>query len=311
MNTVAVDPKLSELATELPSNSAGAAVLRYLAAQRDELVASGLGARRDEPDAVHRTRVAARRLRSALRTYRRLFDDAAVRRVTDDLRWLGRQLAPARDTEVIYAKVEAGLEAMGDELLLGPVRARTTRHFGRAEEQGRHGAVAALESIRYAELRGGLHTLLTLPPVTRKATRRADKELPRHVRRAAVRLDRTMDDALTAAPAEVEVRLHTARKRAKRLRYATEVARPVIGKKARRYAGRTKRLTKVLGEHQDTVAMRAVLRELATEAQLAGENGFTFGVLHGRQLAGAESIRAEVPKTWRKAGKAKYRRWLG
>src|SRR5690606_16847388 len=54
--------------------TAGAALLDYLTAQVDRLAAEDLRTRRNEPDSVHQLRVAARRLRSALQSYRPLLD---------------------------------------------------------------------------------------------------------------------------------------------------------------------------------------------------------------------------------------------
>src|SRR5450759_127743 len=54
--------------------TAGAVVLAHLREQVDKLVTRDRGARADEPDAVHQMRVATRRLRSALATYRPLLD---------------------------------------------------------------------------------------------------------------------------------------------------------------------------------------------------------------------------------------------
>jgi hypothetical protein len=48
----------------------------------------------------------------------------------------------------------------------------------------------------------------------------------------------------------------------------------------------------VLGDHQDAVVARPVLRELAVTAQLDNENGFTYGLLHQQQtdLVSSRSI---------------------
>jgi CHAD domain-containing protein len=43
----------------------------------------------DEPDAVHQMRVATRRLRSALATYRPLLDRERTDPVRQELKWLG------------------------------------------------------------------------------------------------------------------------------------------------------------------------------------------------------------------------------
>ena len=83
--------------------------------------------------------------------------------------------------------------------------------------------------------------------------------------------------------------LHTARKAAKRLRYATEVT-------GTRPKG-LKELQNALGDHQDTVVARPVLRELGAVART---NGFSFGLLLGRADARAAAIEAELPALWRR-----------
>src|SRR5207253_2665578 len=62
--------------------TAGDAVVLHLRQQLDELVARDPGVRLDLPDSLHKARVATRRLRSALKTFRPLLD----RTVTDPLR---------------------------------------------------------------------------------------------------------------------------------------------------------------------------------------------------------------------------------
>ena len=46
---------------------------------------------------------------------------------------------------------------------------------------------------------------------------------------------------------------------------------------------------------------RAALRELGAQAHAAGENGFSFGVLHGRDAARAARIEEELPQLWAEA----------
>jgi CHAD domain-containing protein len=94
------------------------------------------------------------------------------------------------------------------------------------------------------------------------------------------------------------------------LRYATEVARPAVGKPAARFAKGMKGVQKLLGEHQDTVVARGALRELGALAHAAEENGFSFGVLYGRDAARAARIEKKLPGVWTVAWTKKRRRWL-
>jgi CHAD domain-containing protein len=294
------------------AGTAGAALVDYLATHVDRLAAEDLRARRGEHDAVHQLRVSARRLRSALQSYRRLLDRERTDPIVDGLRELARALAPARDAEVLHARIRDGLRGLEPELLLGPVQAQVTRHYARAEGEAAAAVLSTLDSDAYARLRRDLDDLLQDPPLTKRAARRARKELPAHVARAARRLSRAVDVAVAPnVPADDrDLAVHEARKAGKRLRYATEVARPAVGKDAKRFAKELKGLQTALGEHQDTVVARAALRELAAQAHGEGENGFAFGILHGRDTARAARIEEELPDLWAKAWRRRNRRWL-
>ena len=67
----------------------------YLAAQIREILAHDPGVRLEEPEAVHDLRSATRRARSALAAYRRLYSAVTVRRLRDELKWLGGMLGIA------------------------------------------------------------------------------------------------------------------------------------------------------------------------------------------------------------------------
>jgi CHAD domain-containing protein len=115
----------------------------------------------------------------------------------------------------------------------------------------------------------------------------------------------------TASTAEArDAHLHEVRKSAKRARYAAESAMPVIGRQAKRLAKRMEAVQELLGEHQDSVTSRGVIRELGVAAHLAGENGFTFGLLHEVEHERAERARAAYPEVLRKASRPKVRAWL-
>ncbi len=264
-------------------------LMDYVAQQAERLATEETRVRNGAPDAIHQMRIAARRLRSALTAYRGVLDRPRTDPVAESLRDLGRQLAPARDAEVLRERIDADLVALAPELLLGPVRAQATRHFARAEAEARAEVLTALDSPDHLALRIALAELLERPPLNDCADRRASKALT--TRRTADRLRQAMRAALDDAgdPALNDTALHTARKAAKRLRYATEVTgtRPQ-GLKA---------LQKALGRHQAAVVARPALRELGA----AAENGFSFGVLRGIDNGRAAAIEAELPQLWRRA----------
>jgi CHAD domain-containing protein len=293
-------------------DSAGATVLAYLGEQADRLRRFDPLVRRDAPDSVHQMRVASRRLRSALQAYRRVLDRDATRPLTEELKWLAGELAPARDREVMAQRFREMVDQLPAELVLGPVSATLDRTFARRQAEARERALAALDGGRYLALHDALDALLAHPPLTQRAGRPARRELPRDVRRAFRRMRRGMA-AVDQHPGgeHRDLALHETRKAAKRLRYAAEAAQPAVGKPARRLRKRLKPVQKLLGDHQDTVVARPVLREFGAQTHREGGNGFTFGLLHGTEAARADRAEQRLPSQWKRMSKPKNTRWLG
>ena len=290
--------------------TAGSVMLTYLQAQVDQLVRRDRAARSDEPDAVHQMRVATRRLRSALATYRPLLDRERSDPLRAELKWLGQVLGRARDTEVLHRRLRNLLAAQPAELVLGPVGPRVDLELESRHQVAHADLVAVLDTKRYFRLLDALDELVADPPLTARAGKRAHQQLPALVGRAARRVDRDARAVADApAPEERDPRLHEVRKSAKRARYAAESAAPVAGKPARRLADRMTALQDVLGEHQDSAAARALLVELAAASHLAGENGLTYGLLHAQESARADEARRAYGPALRKASTAKARRW--
>jgi CHAD domain-containing protein len=275
-------------------------VLDYLRERAEQIRSHDLGVRRDAPDAVHRMRVGAREMRSALQGFGRVLDRAATRPLIEELKWLGGELAPARDSEVLAEQLAERVAALPAELVLGPVSAQVRREMARRALAGRDRALAALDSDRYLKLHQMIDVLLAEPPWTRRAARRAGPELSKSVARAYRRSARRVEGALALDPGpERDLALHEARKAAKRLRYAVELSTPALSRKARVLRRSLERLHKLLGAHQDSVVARPVLRELAVAAHLDGADGFTYGLLHAEQARRAADAAQDLPSVWR------------
>ncbi len=277
----APDP-LSSLDGSAP---AGDVLRGYLAEQTAALMTWDPRARTDEPDAVHKMRVAARRLRSALATYRKLLDDTVTNPVRDELKWLGQMLGEPRDAEVMHARLRELVATLPAEVVLGPVRRRIDTTLRAQHREAHARLVAELDGTRYFELLNALDALVSEPPLTKAARGPADSVLPARVAKTRKRVLRLADQVAAAEAADSTALrdhlLHEVRKAAKRSRYAGESVEAVFGAKATKFAGRMEHLQEVLGEHQDSIVTRALLRELGAQAHAAGENAFTFGVLHG------------------------------
>ena len=105
----------------------------------------------------------------------------------------------------------------------------------------------------------------------------------RKLRRDGDRLGRSPDDAA----------LHRVRILAKRVRYATDVAAPLAGKRAHGAAHALAQLQDVLGEHNDACVALTRLRALAQDATPAAVSA--SGLLGVLQIARAADCRGQVP----------------
>jgi CHAD domain-containing protein len=193
---------------------------------------------------------------------------------------------------------------------MGQVQAMVARYFAGREAEAGAAALSALDGESYARLRAGLDELLRRPPLTKQARGKAGKALPGVLARTGRRMRKAVDAATGAGPDERDAATHAARKAGKRLRYATEVARPAVGKPAERFAKSLKPLHKALGHHQDAVVARDALRRLGAQAHADGENGFALGVLHAQGDARKERIEQELPDLWRRTWTRKATAWL-
>ncbi len=118
-----------------------------------------VGVRRDLPDSVHQMRVACRRLRSALKTFRPLLDAEAVEYLRGELQWLASELGEVRDTEVQRAR----LCGLSDDDATTAFIADTLDSRLRAATSS---ALAALRTDRHDFLLEDLILLVREPPVT-------------------------------------------------------------------------------------------------------------------------------------------------
>ncbi|MFE2537857.1 CHAD domain-containing protein [Streptomyces sp. NPDC059371] len=139
-------------------------------------------------------------------------------------------------------------------------------------------------------------------PARAKAASKPGKVLGKALRKEYRRLAGRMEPAFDMAPGpERDAAIHHARKAVKRLRYAAEAARPALGGPARRLGKRAKAVQQVSGAQHDSVVTREAVLRLAVSAHAAGEPGFTWGVLHGREGATADARERQLPQAWAKA----------
>jgi CHAD domain-containing protein len=262
-------------------SKAATALNDYLNEQIDEIVAGDVDLRRGL-DPIHDTRVAIRRLRSILRVFG---DVPRGSGIDAELKWFAGLLGEVRDSQVQQRRFGEAVDALPDDLVLGPVPARIRSALRATELPARKAVDAAMESTRYLDVLGELRRWRTDPPFDTRATAKSlRKQFLSASRKAQRRLAEALDDKDPAL-------LHRARKAAKRARYAAELVAP-LDPSANRRRKQHRKVQSVLGDHQDTVVARDALRRLAISAgTTVGENGFTYGLLYAREERIAEDCR--------------------
>jgi CHAD domain-containing protein len=253
----------------------------------------------EDPEGVHKARVAVRRLRSDLRTFRPLVDRDWAETLRIELRWLGRLLGPVRDAEVLGKRLQQRIEGMeglelasAKVLLDGPETDRL---------DARRRLLEGMDSRRYEELvlrlvRAAVEPLARLDRVDRPAMSIGslmDRPWGKLTRRAAALGSGSSDGAL-----------HATRIDTKRVRYGAEALAPVFGKRASRFASAAEALQEVLGEHQDAVVAMSWLADRGMEVDDHAV-AFAAGRLAELEAASRARARAEWPTAWSKLQRRK------
>jgi CHAD domain-containing protein/adenylate cyclase class IV len=228
-------------------------VRHLLAAQLRELERYDPGVRlRDDAEDLHRFRVATRRTRAIIRATRPLLG-SMLAPLGAELKWLAEVLGPARDLDVLLEHLRSEAHTLGAD----EPGAETIVAVLEQEREHRHSAVLeALGDERYFRLLDSFASaIVSLPDLEAPKSLRplAAKEL-RKLKRAAGKLGEDPSDD----------ELHALRIRAKRARYAAELA--AIGHSSKalsRYLAALRALQDVIGEHQDAVVAEARIRQVA------------------------------------------------
>jgi CHAD domain-containing protein len=308
-------------ALDSDGSKAARALAGYIREQRDALLVNDPLVRAANVDGVHDMRVATRRLRSTLRTFRPVLDTDRTEPLRAELKWFGGLLGAVRDADVLRHRFDRALAAERPDLVIGPVRTRIHERLSTNEHAARAALAEAMVDRRYARMLDALDDFVDAQssgdrthvpyPRLRKAAGKAVHRADAHVERAVAMPEREPGIALpTNAPLNRDAALHEARKAYKRARYAAETLAPVAGRPAARLAKRMKKLQDTLGAHQDSVVAAQLLRDYGMRAYTDGDNAFTYGLLYAQQVASGQDQLRHLDRDRRKAGKNAVRAWL-
>lgn len=283
---------------------------RYLYDEIARLRRNDPGARLHDDDAIHQMRVAARRLRSVLSSYRDLLPDGYAQHLRTELKMLATELGLPRDAEVVRDLILELVDDQPADRVLGPIRERLAEELDNRYEAAHAEAMEYLRSSRYDDL---LEELSRLPfePLSEAADRSADKNLLGYFERDWRRFRKAARTAAALPPGEErELVLHEVRKAAKRLRYGMESV-SALGKhkRTRRVAKAAAEITETLGTHNDAVVAAPVVAEIAAIAHEAGEDTLTYGRLEAALAGGTDESHASYSRALDQLNEARLSHW--
>jgi CHAD domain-containing protein len=245
----------------------------------------------DDPENLHKHRVAARRARASLRTTRRYLDPEWRRPLVGALRGLGEATGPVRDLDVLLEHLRDELEQLDDTEQAA--KAAILERLEGELEQARRGLLAALDGREYQFLLARLR----LPPrladgvetvPLESLAQREFRGLAKFVERLGKRPD--------------EQAMHRLRIALKRSRYAAELAAPKGGGR-KRFLADARVLQELLGEHRDAVVAEQRLRS-ATVEDVRTAAAFAAGRIAERQRARRERVQERLPAAWKRLRKS-------
>lgn len=255
----------------------------------------------EDIEGVHQMRVATRRLRAAVDTFREALPAELVEQ-GGELQWLTRALGDVRDLDVQRERLQR-LAAPVDPKAVAALDAILREHY----EAAREAMLAALDSKRYVAIVDSLDELLRAGVVGDKGDRPALESAPGLIRGWRRRVRRAGDAIAANTPHEA---YHQLRLKTKALRYAIEFFAPLYGEPAEAYGRQMARLQRLLGDHQDAIVAVALYQRLASEErERLGPSGVrAANELAANAAAEAEGYRWKFPKRY---ARLRGRAWKG
>ncbi|MDP3854262.1 CYTH and CHAD domain-containing protein [Phenylobacterium sp.] len=256
-----------------------------------QIAANGVVLREaDSVEAVHQLRVAVRRLRSAISTFKAVAGGDRAEAIKVELKWLARACDEARDLDVFALDNDAFAQPGLDLTALATL-------VEAARQRGHAKACAAVASGRFRDLvletTAWVETGAWLTTHGKGARRVREAPVQGFAAKALAHRRKTLLKFGADLAAVTDADRHEARIAAKKLRYAAEAFAPLFDTDAKPFIKTLKALQEHLGALNDGVVAAELVERLS---------------LKGAALAAARRLltarQAQKPKTLKAAAKA-------
>lgn len=265
-----------------------------------------------DPEYLHDLRVAARRLRSALRLLGPALGPKRAESLRMELSWIATLLGGVRDLDVFIANLETQAVRLGES---GRIALLLKAELLARRSPAREVLAAALDGKRYEALLRRIQALADSPPPRSArglAAQRVQDAAPGFIKRARRRV---VKQGRTAVQEQDPAALHRLRILFKRLRYASEFFDPALGGRLEPMIKAMVKFQDCLGEHQDAVVagrkIEALAQEMAARGDLPVESLLDLGALIQIQRETARERRERLAGLWRAFDRASVRKCLG
>ncbi len=237
--------------------SVGEAFNFIIAGTLEHMFANEIPTLEGKAEGVHQTRVAMRRVRAALRAFKRILPYDKRKAFNGEFRWFQQRLAPARDWQVFLSETlpKIASAARGQEEAIGRLR----RIAGAERRRAVRDAAAYLESRRYARLLLQFERWIASveKEIGSEAFGEPVKPFARGVLRKTWRYFLEDTRTLSRLPDED---LHEIRKRGKKARYATQFFGSLwSGPQVEPFMKLMARFQDSLGKTNDAIVARHIL----------------------------------------------------
>jgi triphosphatase len=216
-------PKPPRSVRVLPTATAGAAFQAIARGCLLDLIANEKSVVAGDAQALHRMRIALRRLRAAIGVFSEMLRDRQLARIESELRWIGAQLGPARDLDVFIAEMVSPLRAQHHN---DRRTSRICRHFEHRRAVAYRRVAASLQSPRLRHLKLDLTRWIEAGPWltsrTGAASRRRDEPVSELAVEELTRLRKKLRRKGKRLAKLSRQDRHRVRIRAKKLRCAVE-----------------------------------------------------------------------------------------
>jgi triphosphatase len=274
----------------LPKDATVGEAFQAIARKALAQIAGSAAALRLQPgaEAVHQLRVAARRLRSALTTFRLLLAGEQAEALKAELQWLAHACDAARNLDVFIDETLRPAET--EETPLGGLPTlRKAMDAARGAAWAQAGEAAASARFRAMMIEAAAW-VETGDWLGRDGAGEAARPFAKHSLRRHLK---TLTKRGRAAHRGDDAARHHLRIEAKKLRYGAEALASLYGeKRVERYLDRLKVLQDVLGKLNDL----ATAEPLVSSLTLSSEAAFAAGELVGLKIAEKPALVARAEK---------------